>query len=140
VSWWLGDWWAYGEARYGERKAIVETEDWEGPAYQTCREAAVVSNAFPEMFRRRNNLTFSRHKDVAALPLDEADALLDWCEETPSGTPNSREPAAVWCGGASEHLSNEDGLHFGLEVRNMKLLSSDGRNWTRQLQETLRGV
>jgi hypothetical protein len=30
VSWWLGDWWAFGEARYGERKAIVDAEDWEG--------------------------------------------------------------------------------------------------------------
>jgi hypothetical protein len=81
ASWWLGDGWAYGEARYGERKAIVEAEDWEGPAYQTCREAAVVSSAFPELFRRRNNLSFSHHKEVAALPPDEADALLDWCRE-----------------------------------------------------------
>ena len=70
------------KAHYGERKAIVEAEDWDGPAYQTCREAAVVSAAFPEMFRRRNNLTFSHHKKVAALPPAEADALLDWCEET----------------------------------------------------------
>jgi hypothetical protein len=50
--WWLGDWWALGESRYGERKAIVEAEDWEGPAYQTCRNAASIATAF-EMSRRQ---------------------------------------------------------------------------------------
>jgi hypothetical protein len=54
ISWWLGDWRAYGEARYGERKAIVEAEDWEGPGYETCRAAARVSRDF-EMCRRRMN-------------------------------------------------------------------------------------
>ena len=24
VQWWLGDWWAYGEHAYGERKALFE--------------------------------------------------------------------------------------------------------------------
>lgn len=27
VLWCIGDWWAYGERRYGERKAIVEVPD-----------------------------------------------------------------------------------------------------------------
>jgi hypothetical protein len=65
-----------------ERKAIVKTEDWEGPKYQTCRNAASIANAF-ELSRRRDNLTFKHHAEVAALSPDEADALLDWCEETP---------------------------------------------------------
>jgi hypothetical protein len=64
-------------------KAIVEAEDWEGPAYQTCRNAASIANAF-ELSRRRDNLSFKHHVEVAALPSDEADALLDWCEETPN--------------------------------------------------------
>jgi hypothetical protein len=37
---------AFGEARYGEREAIVEAEDWEGPDYGTSRNAAVVARAF----------------------------------------------------------------------------------------------
>lgn len=77
VSWWLGDWWAFGEHRYGDRKALVESDDWDGPSYQTCREAAVVSDAFPEMFRRRNNLSFSHHKEVAALQPADQDRFLD---------------------------------------------------------------
>jgi hypothetical protein len=63
VSWWLGDWWAFGEARYGERKAIVEAEDWEGPVYQTCRDPAWVASRF-ELSRRKDNLTFKHHAEA----------------------------------------------------------------------------
>jgi hypothetical protein len=70
-----------GEQRYGERKAIVDAEEREGPAYQTCRNAASICRAFPlESSRRRELLTFNHHVEVASLPSDEADALLDWCE------------------------------------------------------------
>ena len=32
LMWWLGDWWAFGAAKgYGDRKRVVEGEDWEGP-------------------------------------------------------------------------------------------------------------
>ena len=62
------------EARYGERKAIVEAEDWEGPAYQTCMHAAAVCPAF-ETSRRREDLSFRHHAEVAGLPPDEADVL-----------------------------------------------------------------
>jgi hypothetical protein len=68
--------------RYGERKAIVEAEDWEGPDFQTCANAASVCRSF-ETSRRRELLSFRHHAEVAALPPDEADALLDWCAETP---------------------------------------------------------
>ena len=67
VSWWLGDWWAFGEARYGERKTIVDAEDWEGPDFKTCANAANVARAF-ETSRRREVLSFSHHAEVAALP------------------------------------------------------------------------
>ena len=43
-----------------------EAEDWEGPAYQSCRDAAYVAASF-ELSRRRDNLTFSHHREVAAL-------------------------------------------------------------------------
>jgi hypothetical protein len=45
-------------------------------------DAASVARVF-ETSRRREDLTFNHHREVAALPPDEADALLDWCEETP---------------------------------------------------------
>lgn len=76
VSWWIGDWWAYGEHRYGERKAIVEAEDWTGPSFQTCRNCAAVVRSF-ETSRRRDVLSFTHHAEVAALPPEHADELLD---------------------------------------------------------------
>ena len=71
ISWWIGDWWAFGEKRYGARKAIVESPEWDGPSFQTCANAAAVCKAF-ETSRRREVLSFSHHAEVAALPPDEA--------------------------------------------------------------------
>jgi hypothetical protein len=89
-QWWIGDWWAHAEHKYGERKAIVENKDWQGPAYGTCANAATVCRAF-EPSRRREVLSFSHHEYLArrargtALSKPEiiklADELLDWCEE-----------------------------------------------------------
>jgi hypothetical protein len=80
--WWIGDWWAFGEHAYGERKALVESEDWAGPAFETCSAAGKVSRAFKNGRRRRLSLPWNHHKEVAWLPEREADRLLDWCEET----------------------------------------------------------
>lgn len=80
ISWWLGDWWRFGE-RYGNRVDIVTAPDWEGPVHGTCRNAAVVCGKFSDVSRRRDTLTFNHHAEVAILEPDEADTLLDWCEE-----------------------------------------------------------
>ncbi len=81
TQWWVGDWWAYGEHRYGDRRKLVESETWTGPAYQTCNHAAQVSRAF-EFVRRRTNLSFSHHQTLTSLKIrpETADSLLDWCE------------------------------------------------------------
>jgi N6-adenosine-specific RNA methylase IME4 len=78
--WDIGDWWNEGEA-YGERAQIVTAGDWTGPAHQTCRNAGSVCVAFKEVSRRRDTLSFEHHAEVAALPTDKADELLDWCLE-----------------------------------------------------------
>jgi len=80
IGWWLGDWYGFGERRYGKRKAIVNAPDWQGPNYQTCRNTLVVCAAF-ELSRRRYNLSFKHHAEVASLAPADADELLDWCEE-----------------------------------------------------------
>jgi hypothetical protein len=91
VAW---DWWAFGEKRWGERKAIVEAEDWDGPSFQAAADAASVCRKF-ETSRRREVLSFNHHREVAALPPDEADALLDSCEE-PIKTPIIASPQRNW--------------------------------------------
>ena len=91
LNWWLGDWWAFGEHGYGDRKALVESDEWEGPAYQTCKNVALVCDAF-EKSRRRDLVTFSIHAECASLPAEEADKVLDWCEEVLRTTNPPRLP------------------------------------------------
>jgi hypothetical protein len=96
LQWQIGDWWNLPGHSYGERSALVETEDWTGPAYSTCANAATVSKAF-ELSRRREGLSFSHHAEVAraSLPPHKADALLDWCEETIAATGKPRPIPAL---------------------------------------------
>ena len=79
TQWWVGDWWAFGEHRYGDRKGIVESEEWDGPAFETCRNLAVICRAF-ETSRRRDVLSFKHHAELAALPIEWQDKLLDEAE------------------------------------------------------------
>jgi hypothetical protein len=88
LQWRIGDWWNYPHS-YGDRLAIVESEAWDGPDYSTCAHAGRVANAF-EFCRRRQNLTFTHHLEVAHLPAEQADQLLDWCEETLATTGKPR--------------------------------------------------
>ena len=74
-NWWLGDWWAYGSSAYGERKAVVESDDWNGPAFQTCMDAAFVCRVY-ETSRRREVVPFVHHREVAALPYEEREQCL----------------------------------------------------------------
>jgi hypothetical protein len=34
-----------GKPRYGERKAVVEAEDWEEPSFEACKNSASVCKA-----------------------------------------------------------------------------------------------
>jgi hypothetical protein len=79
-QWWIGDWWAFGEHKYGERKETVEAENWTGPAFGTCANAARVCAVF-KTSHRREVLSFRHHTEVASIK-DEAlrESLLDWCE------------------------------------------------------------
>ena len=44
------------EARYRERKAIVEAENWEGPDFKTCANAAAIARALETSLSRRSRL------------------------------------------------------------------------------------
>jgi hypothetical protein len=90
VMWWIGDYWIYGEKKYGDRKAIVDDPNWRGPSFQTCANAALVCRAF-ETSRRREVLSFGHHAEVAALNVKEAERLLDWAQATnpTTGKPRS---------------------------------------------------
>lgn len=77
INWWIGDWWAYGR-KYGEG-AKAAAEGIFGRAYQTLVNCGNVAQAFGSN-RRRLDLSWSHHAEVAALPSIEADGLLDEAE------------------------------------------------------------
>lgn len=77
-KWRLGDWASKGDG-YGWLKYTISQENWDGPSYSTCRDAAWMHDAF-EMSRRRDNLSWGHHREVASLPIEEQDKLLDECE------------------------------------------------------------
>ena len=78
IQFWIGDWLNYGERRYGETYA--QAIDDTGLDYQTLKKAKwVASNV--ELVRRRTNLSFSHHEEVAALPPGEQDKLLEKADE-----------------------------------------------------------
>jgi len=64
TAWWLGDWLAFGQMKYGRRykEAIAAT----GLEYQTLRNYAAVARRF-DPARRRDDLTFHHHAEVCAL-------------------------------------------------------------------------
>lgn len=77
VHWWIGDWENYGEGRWGEMysQALEET----GFAYQTLANDKWIAGQI-EFSRRRENLTFSHHAEVAPLPPDAQQCWLDRAE------------------------------------------------------------
>jgi hypothetical protein len=76
-AWWLGDWLVFGKDRYADRyqRAIAGA----GLSYQTLRNYAWVAGRF-EHRRRRAALTFQHHVEVASLPGDAQERLLDQAE------------------------------------------------------------
>jgi len=76
-QWWVGDWLNYGEKTYGEtyRAVAITTGYDEG----SLSNLASVSRRI-ELPRRRGNLSWSHHAEVAGLPIEEQDRLLDWAQ------------------------------------------------------------
>ncbi|MFI9584379.1 LmbU family transcriptional regulator [Streptomyces sp. NPDC052236] len=74
-AWWIGDWLVFGQEKYRDRykHAMKETS----LDYQTLRNYAWVARKFLPS-RRRDDLTFQHHMEVAALTEDEQDHWLNF--------------------------------------------------------------
>lgn len=77
TGWWIGDWVNYGNARFGER--YVRAARITGYDVQTLMNMVYVASRFAPS-RRRQNLSFSHHAELAALPIDEQDYWLERAE------------------------------------------------------------
>lgn len=78
-AWWLADWLIYGESAYGLRR-YREAIERTGLDYQTLRNYAWVARRF-EHHRRRENLSFAHHAEVARFSPAEQDYWLRKAEQ-----------------------------------------------------------
>lgn len=78
ATWWIADWIAYGELTFQDRyrEAVQRTS----LNYQTLRNYVWVARRF-DLSRRRDNLSFGHHAEVAALDRPEQDYWLRKAEE-----------------------------------------------------------
>ncbi len=84
VHWWIGDWLNFGEHKWGEKyvQAVGET----GFDYITLANDAWVANKI-EFSRRRENLSWGHHCEVAARKPEEQDYWLDRALQGDDGKP-----------------------------------------------------
>lgn len=73
-NWWVGDWLRYGSTRWGEK--YVKAAKITGFDGKTLRNIAYVASRF-DLSRRRDDLTWSHHAEVAALDAAQQDKWLD---------------------------------------------------------------
>lgn len=73
-QWWLGDWVRFGTARYGEKYQLAA--EITGYEEHSLRNMAYVASRFSEVSRRRDDLSFSHHAELAPLPPPEQDRWL----------------------------------------------------------------
>jgi hypothetical protein len=73
-NWWVGDWVRYGNERWGEK--YTQAAKITGLDSKTLRNIAYVASRF-DLSRRRDNLTWTHHAEVASLPNDEQERWLD---------------------------------------------------------------
>ncbi len=73
-QWWLGDWVRYGAEKWGEK--YTQAAKITGYDPRSLANMASISAAF-ESSRRRDDLTWSHHVAVAALPEAEQELWLD---------------------------------------------------------------
>jgi hypothetical protein len=64
VNWWMGDWAAYGQRKYGRLKEFAEAN---GIDYGYLRDMVWVSESV-ELSPRRDNLEWTFYRDIASLP------------------------------------------------------------------------
>lgn len=77
VMWWIGDWLAYGEKRYGETYA--KAQDISGYELGTLKNAKYVAQRV-EKSRRRDFLSWKHHQEVSPLSPSQQDKWLDIAE------------------------------------------------------------
>lgn len=88
IQFWIGDWIRYGERHYGE--LYTQAIDATGRDAQTLMNYVYVAEHI-EISRRRENVDFSTHAEVASLPPVEQDRILSKAESEDSSVRDVRK-------------------------------------------------
>lgn len=78
AGWWIGDWLRYGNARFGER--YVRAARTTGYDVQTLTNMVYVASRFA-IARRREDLSWSHHAELAALDPEQQEHWLAFAAE-----------------------------------------------------------
>jgi len=92
AGWWIGDWLRYGNARYGEKYARAKRIT--GYDAQTLMNMVWVSSRV-DVSRRRENLSWSHHVEIAPLDLVTQERLLNHAEAERLSVRDMRELVRV---------------------------------------------
>lgn len=92
ANWWLGDWLRFGSARYGAKYAAASRVT--GYDRQSLMNMVYVANRF-EFSRRRENLSWSHHAELAALDPEAQDSWLERAGEDSMSVRDLREELAA---------------------------------------------
>jgi len=123
--WWIGDWLNYGEAAYGEKyaQAIDETKY----SYYTLAHDKTVA-ARVESCRRRQNLSWSHHAEVASLTPAKQDELLDLAEANSWSREDLRDAVrAAKSDGANPSIEQERIVETDIDDESMTVSSTQWR-------------
>lgn len=118
LHWWIGDWLAYGLNKWGD--TVKELKELTEYADQTLWNMAYVSRAVPSS-RRREDLPWSFHAEVASLPDDEQKLWLDKAAE--AGVTRMEFRKQIRSATATRALNEPDYKPFDLATRHARELA-----------------
>lgn len=79
LQWWIGDALNFGEDKFGEAYAQAVDPEKVGYSNKTLSNLKYVAGAIPAS-RRRENVAWSKHAEVASLPEEAQEKILDRAE------------------------------------------------------------
>jgi hypothetical protein len=92
AAWWIGDWLQYGTARYGTKYSAAARVT--GYDRQTLMNMVYVAGRF-EFSRRREDLSWSHHAELASLEAEQQERWLDHAERERLSVRDLREELAT---------------------------------------------
>lgn len=122
VMWWLGDWVLTGERFSDEQRfGVFQQLGW-SPNQNSCRKAAYVASRFG-IDRRRSNLSWEHHCEVAGTDIATQDALLDEAER--DGLSKAKLRARV----RQAKLQSKPSDFQGCTIEDLLALAASGRKF-----------